>query len=136
MPRIRPGEAVGVEQVEVLELLARRREGDRAAHDLLDRQRGAAAGIAVELGEDHAVELEGRVERLGDGDGVLAGHRVDDEERVVGLDLGGDLADLLHQLRVDGQAAGGVDDDHVPPEAPGLGDAPRATSTGSVGSSS
>ena len=41
------------------------------------------------------------------------GHRVDDEERVVGLDRLGDLADLLHQLLVDGETAGGVDDDDV-----------------------
>ena len=35
----------------------------------------------------------------------------------------GDLADLLHQLGVDGEAAGGVDDDDVAAEAPGLGEA-------------
>ena len=54
-----PGQAVGVEQVEVGQLLAGGREGDRLADDLLDRQRGAAAGVAVELGEDDAVEREG-----------------------------------------------------------------------------
>ena len=52
------GEAVGVEQVEVGELLAGGREGDRLADDLLDRERRAAAGVAVELGEDDAVERE------------------------------------------------------------------------------
>ena len=77
------GEAVGVEQVEVVELLAGGGEGDGLAHDLLDREGGAAAGVAVELGEDDAVEREGLVEVLGDGDGVLAGHGVDDEERVL-----------------------------------------------------
>ena len=45
-----------------------------------------------------------------DVDRVLAGHGVDDEERVVGLDRLGDAADLVHQLGVDGQPAGGVDD--------------------------
>ena len=44
-------------------------------------------------------------------DRVLAGHGVDDEERVVGLDRLGDVADLVHHLGVDGQPAGGVDDD-------------------------
>ena len=109
------GQAVGVEQVEVLELLAGRREGDRAADDLLDRERGAAAGVAVELGEDDAVELEGLVERLGGRDRVLAGHGVDDEERVVGRHGLADAADLVHHLGVDGEAAGGVDDDDVAP---------------------
>ena len=56
------------------------------AGDLLDRERGAAAGVAVELGEDDAVELQRLVEGLGHGDGVLTGHGVDDEERVVRLD--------------------------------------------------
>ena len=99
------------------------RERDRPADDLLDAERGAAAGVAVELGEDHAVDrerLRGTPRRL---HGVLTGHRVDDEERVVGLDRLGDLADLLHHLGVDREAAGGVDDEHVAAEAPGLGEA-------------
>jgi len=60
------------------------------------------------------------VEGLGGLHRVLAGHGVDDQERVVGLDLLGDVPDLAHQLLVDGQAAGGVHDDHVPAEAGGL----------------
>ena len=52
------GEAIGVEEVEVVELLAGGREGDRSPDDLLDRQGGATAGVAVELGEDDAVERE------------------------------------------------------------------------------
>ena len=113
-----------MELLEGVELLARGGEGDGPADDLLDRQRGAAAGIAVELRQDHAVERQRLVERFGRGDGVLAGHGVDDEERVVRLDPGRDLADLLHHLGVDGEAAGGVDDDDVAAEAPGLVDAP------------
>ena len=49
----------------------------------LTRQRRAAAGVAVELGQDHAVDGQRLVERLGHADRVLTGHRVDDEERVV-----------------------------------------------------
>ena len=66
MPEDPPGQPVGVEQLEVGELLARGGEGDGLADDLLDRQRGATAGVAVELGEDHAVEGERGVEGLGD----------------------------------------------------------------------
>ncbi len=116
------GHAIGVEQLELVELLADRGERDRLADDLLDRQRGTAACVAVELGEDDAVEAELVVEGLGDGDRVLAGHGVDDEEDVVGVDRLGDLTDLLHQLLVDGQTAGGVDDDDVAAGRPGLGD--------------
>ena len=46
----------------------------------LTRQRGAAAGVAVELGHEDAVEVDGLGELLGDVDRVLAGHRVDDEQ--------------------------------------------------------
>ena len=77
------GHAVGVELVEVLQLLAGRGEEDRLAGHRVDRERGAAAGVAVELGHHHAVELGRLGEGLGDADGVLAGHRVDDEEDVV-----------------------------------------------------
>ena len=73
------------------------------------------------------------MERLGRGDGVLAGHGVDDEERVVRADARGDPTDLLHQLGVDAEPAGGVDDDDVPAEPAGLGERPRRP-TGSTGS--
>ena len=68
-----------------VELLAGRGVEDRLAGDRLDRQRGAAAGVAVELGHHHAVELGRLGEALGDVDRVLAGHRVDDQQDVVGL---------------------------------------------------
>ena len=72
---------------------------------------------------------------LGRGHRVLAGHGVDHQERVVGLDRRRDPAHLVHELLVDGQAPGGVDDADVAAEAPGLVAArPAATATGSVGS--
>ena len=52
--------------------------------------------------------------------GVLAGHGVDDQERVVGIHGPGDVPDLVHEVLVDGQAAGGVDDQDVPSQPPGL----------------
>ena len=57
------------------------------------------------------------MERLGGLHGVLAGHRVDDEERVVGRHCTGDQPDLLHHLGVDRESTGGVDDDDVATEA-------------------
>ena len=88
--------------------------------DLAHRKRGTAAGVAVELGQDHAVELERLVERLGRGDGVLAGHGVADEEDLVRLDLLLDLRQLGHQLVVDVQPAGRVEDQRVAARAVGL----------------
>ena len=59
-------------------------------------------------------------ERLRGGDGVLADHRVDDEEHLVGVDGVADVRGLLHHLGVDAEAAGGVDDDDVVQLALGL----------------
>ena len=77
--------AIGVERLELVELLAGTREEDRLADDFLHRQRRATARVAVDLGEDHAVETDRVVERLGDVHRFLTGHRVDDEQRVVRL---------------------------------------------------
>ena len=114
------GHAVGVEFLEVVELLADADELDRHAGDVLDGERRAAAGVAVELGEDDAVELERLVERLGAVDGVLAGHGVDDEVDLVGLDALVDALELVHQFVVDVQPAGGVEDDDVDAFFPGF----------------
>ena len=99
----------------------------------LDRQRGAAAGVAVELGHDHAVELQRLVERLGAVDGVLAGHRVDHQVDLVGTDAAVDHRELVHQLGVDVQPAGRVEDHHVGarspwPASPRPGTGPRGLS--------
>ena len=51
------GHAVGVEGLEVLELLAHADELDGLAGDRLDGEGRAAAGVAVQLGEDDAVEV-------------------------------------------------------------------------------
>ncbi len=71
-----------MEDVELVELLAERGELDRLAGDRLDGERRAAAGVAVELREDDAVEVDVLGEGLGDVDRVLAGHRVEHEQDV------------------------------------------------------
>ena len=107
------GHAVGVEGVEVRGLLARAHVADRDARDGLHRQRGAAAGVAVELGQDNAGEGRGFVKLGGHVDGLLAEGGVGDEEDLVRLEGVADAADFFHQVAVDLQAAGGVDDDEV-----------------------
>src|SRR4051812_11187129 len=116
--------AVRVEALEIGQLLARGGEHDRLAGDGLDRQRGAAARVAVELGQHDAVELRDLGELLGYVDRVLAGHRVDDQQDDVRLDRLLDLGQLLHQVLVDVQAAGRVDDQHVLAVALGLVEGP------------
>ena len=105
--------AVGVEDVEVVELLAGAGELDGLAGDGADAQRGAAAGVAVELGEHDAVQVDLPLEGVGGVDRVLAGHGVDDEQHVVRLDRVADVDELGHELLVHVQAAGGVDDGDV-----------------------
>ena len=51
-----------------------------------------------------------------DVDRFLTGHRVDDEQRVVRLHDVADLAQLVHELDVDLQTTGGVDDHDVATE--------------------
>ena len=53
-----------MEDLDVLQLLAGADELDRLTGDGLDGQGRAAAGVAVELGEDDAVDVEGLVEGL------------------------------------------------------------------------
>ena len=103
----------GVELVELVDLFADADEFDRHAGEVLDAERRAAAGVAVEFGEDAGVEFEGVVERLGDVGRLLADHRVDDEVDLVRLAELVDLLQLIHQIVVDLQSPGGVEDDRV-----------------------
>ena len=114
------GHAVGVEVLELVELLAGRGELHGLVRDRLDGERRTAARVAVELRQDDAVEVDPLRERLGDGDRVLAGHGVEDEEDVVRLQLLADGGELVHELLVDVEPAGGVDDEDVAPLRAGL----------------
>ncbi len=106
--------------LEVFELLAGTHEEDRLADDLLDRERGAATGVAVDLGEHDTVETDRFVERGRDVHRFLTGHRVDDEQRVVRLHDVAHLAQLVHQRGVDLQSTGRVDDHDVLAQARGF----------------
>ena len=102
-----------VEHIQGFHLLARRYELDGLADDSLDGERGTASGVAVHLGQDDSVEIQPVVESLGCLDGILSGHGVHDEQclgRMHGLMQGGNL---VHQLLVDGQTAGGIDNDNA-----------------------
>jgi hypothetical protein len=67
-------------------------------------------------------------------DRVLTGHRVEDEVDLVRGDGGVDLAQLGHELGVDRQPAGGVEDDDVLPGLLRLRDrGPRDGNRGALG---
>src|SRR5665213_3381714 len=117
------GETVRVELLERGDLLADADELDRSAGHAVDRERRTAARVAVHLGQDHARDPEPLVERLGDVDRLLSGHRVGDEQDLGRLDRRLDLLELRHQALVDLQPPRGVDDDGRNPEPARLGDA-------------
>ena len=114
------GHPVRVERLEVGQLLADRREHDRFAGDGDDRQRRTTAGVTVEFGQDGAVETDLLTELLRRRDSVLTDHRVDDEQDILRLHGIANPTQFIHQLRVDGQAAGCVDDDDVVQGALGM----------------
>ena len=70
----------------------------------------ASPSILVRIRPGHR---DGRDERLGDADGLLAGHGVDDEQGLDRLHRRVDRGDLGHERLVDRQPAGGVEDDDV-----------------------
>ena len=86
---------------------------DRLAGHGAHRQRGAAAAIAIGARQHDAGDADMAVKGLGGVDGVLAGQRVGNEQDFVRMDRGFDVADFVHQLFVDGDAAGGIVDDDV-----------------------
>ncbi len=102
-----------MEGLEGIGLFADAEELDGLAGDVTDGEGRAAAGVAVHLGEDDAGEAEALVKVCGGVDGVLAGHGVGDEENLAGVEELFEALHLAHQVFVDVEAAGGVDDEGV-----------------------
>ncbi len=107
------GHAVRKERFERIELFAHTHELERFAGDRPDRERRAAAGVAVELGQHHPVEADGGVELLGDVHGFLAGHGVCHEQRLMGFDRGFYLPELIHERLIYLKPACGVKDNDL-----------------------
>ena len=89
------------------------RELDRLAGHLADRERRAAARIAVGLRQDHAGERQRLVEGLGRVHGILAGHAVHHEQRLDRFQRRVHRAYFLHHRLIHVQATGAVHDQHV-----------------------
>ena len=94
-------------------LLAHADELDGLARDLPNGKRRAAAGVAVHLGEDHAGERKLLVELVGGAHRILSGHGVGDEQNLGRIQQLLQRLHLVHELVVDVQTAGGIDDQHV-----------------------
>ena len=107
------GDALGVKRLDRADPLAGADEHDRLAGDRAHRQRRAAARVAVDPGQHDAGDAGALAKRLGEVDRVLAGHRVGDQQRLVRAGRLAHRRDLEHQLLVDVEPAGGVENDHV-----------------------
>ena len=98
---------------DAVELFADTDEFDGFARDSLDGQGGPAAGIAVELGHDHAVDAESFIEGRSRRNGILTGHGVDDQEDFMRMNIFFNVNQFIHQGFVDMKAPGRIDDDDV-----------------------
>ena len=102
-----------MERLEVLELLAHAGEFDRLVRHRPKAEGGAAAGIAVQLGEDAAGNGQRLIEVRRHVHGFLAGGRVQDQKNLVGLDEVAQADQLLNERLVDLQPAGGIENEGV-----------------------
>ena len=91
-------------------LFARTDEFQRFVDHRTDRNRRAAAGIAVEFGKHYAVEIEPVIELPGGIHRILTGHRIDYEQDFARRNGLFDRSDLLHHLLVDRQTPRRIDD--------------------------
>ena len=102
-----------MEGLDLVELLSDAGILDGLAREGLDAQRSAAAGVAVELREHDAGDVQCLVKRGRGRDGVLTDHRVDHEQDLGRLDRSLDVLQLGHERLVDVQAACRIEEDDV-----------------------
>ena len=111
-----------MEGVDSFHLLTRTDELDGLGNHSADTQSRTTAGITVELGQHHAVEIQTVVELLSRVHRILTRHGVNHEQGLIGIHRLFQGSDLVHHLLVNSQTTGGIDDDHVVPLGFGLAD--------------
>ena len=112
-----------MEGFERRKLFADADELDRRSRFGMNRERGAAARVAVDLRQDHARDAETLVESFGDVGRLLSGHRVGDEKDFLRIDRRFHALELVHERGVDLQTARRIDDHRRNTEPARLGDA-------------
>ena len=115
-----------MEHLQGIQLFTHADELDRLAGDRLDGEGCAALGVAVQLGQDHAGDVEHVIKAGGDIDRFLAGHGIGHEENFPRLYGILDLRQFVHQEIVDLVPAGGIEDDRVKAVQFGITSLPRA----------
>ena len=109
-----------MERFERVILFAHADKLDRLPRDLPDRKRRTAARIAIHLGEHHAGESQLLVKLIGRAHRVLPGHRVGHKQNLRRIEQLFQRLHLIHQLIVNMQTPGGIDDQHVAAGIDGL----------------
>ena len=72
-----------------------------------------AAGVGVQLGHQHAVNAQCIIKCLCHVDGILTCHGIDHQHDLVGVGQFFQILQFVHELGVDVQTAGGIQDHHV-----------------------
>ena len=88
-------------------------ELDGAIGYLLDGKSCTAPGITFHLGEHHTCQIQVILEFLRYCDGILSGHGISHEKYLRRIELGFDLPEFLHQLLVNMQTAGSINDNCI-----------------------
>ena len=102
-----------METLELVQLFAHTHEFDGLAGHSQHGQRRTASCIGIQLGHEHAVDAQRLVECLCHVDCILTGHSVHHEHDLVGFRLCLDLLQLIHELFVNVEPAGGIENDHI-----------------------
>src|SRR5881628_1343213 len=102
-----------MERFEVFQFFADADELDRLADDTLETQGRAAAGVAVQLGENGTGDIQRLIKMGGDVDRFLAGRRVEHEQDFLRSDQVPQANQFLDERFVDMVAAGSVKDECV-----------------------
>ena len=102
-----------MEGLDLVELFTRAGELYGLSGDGSYGEGGSASRVAVELREHNARYAQRLVKGGGSVYGVLARHRVNYEKYLVGIDLGLDALKLLHQIFVDVEPSGSVEENEI-----------------------
>ncbi len=120
------GHPVRVEWLQGIRLLPGSHKLDGFPGFFTNAQRGTATGVAIHLGENHAVKRDAVVEGLRGAHGVLTGHGIHHKQGFTGFDGTVDPVDLVHHVGIHRQASCGIDDDHVVAMGPGMSQCGRS----------
>ena len=103
------GHAVRIKGLERVIFFADADELHRLMGNLLDGKRRATPRVAIHLCQNHACDTDAPVKLFRGPNGILAGHRIGNEQYLDRMGLALDANKLVHQLVVNVQAAGCVD---------------------------